>query len=294
MTIRQLTYFVTIYKRGNLLKAAEELYISQQALSRALSLLETELGAPLFTRSHKGVAPTPAETELFRGAQPVLQAMSALESHMNEFIQLGNGQLRIGLAAATRYLTGRSIWQNFQKKYPQITLQVKEYPSLEGLRLLESNQLDVLTFSDYDAGEDYNQYPLKSWDRVLLVPRKHPLYDKDYAEPGDLAGEHIAFCANPMIYRQIQDFIRENDFPPTDITLVSDTLYMYETCHSDQCLGIAIQGCFSDVFLPQFPDLKALPFREPFFPYTVTAISKKGHPMAPVIADLADYLSKQL
>lgn len=53
MEIRQLRYFVQIYKSGSLLKTSENLFISHQALSKALRTLELELGAPLFYRTSK-------------------------------------------------------------------------------------------------------------------------------------------------------------------------------------------------------------------------------------------------
>ena len=55
MNIRQLEYFVKVYESGSFFKAADSLFISQQALSRALATLEQELNAQLFYRNHKGV-----------------------------------------------------------------------------------------------------------------------------------------------------------------------------------------------------------------------------------------------
>ena len=72
MNIRQLEYFVKVYESGSFFKAADSLFISQQALSRALATLEQELNAQLFYRNHKGVIPTPLGQELYVSCQPCL------------------------------------------------------------------------------------------------------------------------------------------------------------------------------------------------------------------------------
>ena len=56
--------FYTVAKSGSLTKAAEELYISQPAVSRSIKQLETQLGVSLFTRTHRGMKLSPQGGEL--------------------------------------------------------------------------------------------------------------------------------------------------------------------------------------------------------------------------------------
>lgn len=289
MTLKQLSYFTTIYEEGSISGAAETLYISQQALCRILGTLENELGRPLFTRSRSGVCPTELGTELYRSAQAVLKEMTALDQHIQAFIRSDSKQLNIGLAAGFRYLSpsnARDLWSAFESKYPQILVQAREYPYVEGLELLEDQALDLLTFSDYTAGESYVQYPLKTWERVLLVPQGHPLYDRESVEPSDLKGERLVFSANTQVHQRFLELCDLQACHPSEIVRVSDTLYMYEACQSDKCIGITINSYFSDAFLPQFPCLKILRFREEFLPYTVSAIFSQDHPMKRILMDL--------
>ncbi len=297
MTIKQLSYFSKIYESGSLSKAADALYISQQALSRILGSLEQEFGVPLFTRGRNGIRPTGLGTELYRSSQKVLREMSALEEHIQTFLQPDSGRLTIGLAAGTRYfntINTRSVWHEFQNQHPQISIHAQEYSYVEGLESLKNRRLDVLTFSDYDAGAEYLQFPLKTWGRVLLVPKGHPLYDKPFAEASDFQGEHIVFCANPQVYQRFGAFCDVHDCRPAEVVRVSDTLYMYEACQSERCIGITISGYFSGAFLPQFPQLRTLPLKEEFLPYTVSALFRKDHPMGPAILELAGLMKAYL
>lgn len=60
MDTRHLKYFITIAQKGNMTKAADELYVSQSSLSQYLAKLEQELGVPLFERTHSCLVLTPA------------------------------------------------------------------------------------------------------------------------------------------------------------------------------------------------------------------------------------------
>lgn len=294
MTIKQLLYFTKTCECGNMLGAAELLYISQQALSRSLSTLEQELGVVLLLRSHKGVEPTAIGEELYHRALPILKEMDQLKRHMEDLSRINSGQLRIGLAAGTRYLNSRRIWREFQNQNSGVSIQSKEYPYLSGLDQLKYDQLDLLTFSDYDAGEEYVQYELRTWNRAFLVPKGHPRSNEPYAKPEFFKDENLVFCANPMVHQRFLQYCSAHDCMPADIVLVSDTLYMYENCQRESCLGITIQKYFSEHFLPQFPDLKTLPFQEEFLPYTVSAIFKRNHPQAGTLHKLSEFLKASL
>ena len=57
MDIRQLRYFLRICSDGSILKASQNVFITQQALSKIISAMEQEIGAPLFFRSSRGLVP---------------------------------------------------------------------------------------------------------------------------------------------------------------------------------------------------------------------------------------------
>lgn len=146
MTLKQLEYFSQVYEHGNLTKASQSLYISQQALSRILSSLERELGNKLFDRTHKGLQPTALGRELYAAAQPVLQENTRLNEHIREFIRSASGHLNIGLAAGARYLNKRHLWSEFQRQYPKVSISVEEISYLNGEAQLKSRNLDLLRF----------------------------------------------------------------------------------------------------------------------------------------------------
>ncbi|MBP6706143.1 MAG: LysR family transcriptional regulator, partial [Achromobacter sp.] len=73
-----LRSFVSVYRHSSISRAASTLSLTQPAVSRHVKLLEAHLGATLFTRLPRGLAPTPAAIELERQAGPHLDALEGM------------------------------------------------------------------------------------------------------------------------------------------------------------------------------------------------------------------------
>ena len=90
--------FYTVARCGSLTKAAEELYISQPAVSQAIKTLETQLGTPLFKRMRKGMELTAQGGELVYGdVEKAVKLLSSVEDRLMELRETATGTLRIGM-----------------------------------------------------------------------------------------------------------------------------------------------------------------------------------------------------
>ena len=78
MDIRQLDYFIAVAQRGNFTKAADELFLSRQALSKAVRNLEHELGHPLLVNRDNHLELTDEGRALRADALPVVDAFKQL------------------------------------------------------------------------------------------------------------------------------------------------------------------------------------------------------------------------
>ncbi|WP_066926074.1 LysR family transcriptional regulator [Murdochiella massiliensis] len=293
MTFRQLKYFSVIFESKSLVKASSKLYISQQGLSRILMTLESEIGQ-LFFRKHNGLEPTPLGTMLYVACQPVLHEMSELEQIVSGFSRLSSKRMEIGLIGGTRYLNSiniREIWsKKFQSSYPDTRLEARELSYAQGLELLSENKLDMITYSDYISSSDFVQIDLKTWDRVLLVPKGHPLNNKKRASPKVLKNERLILYINERANQSLLQYCKQNECYPDEIVYLSDTLYMYDACQKEGCLGLTINEYYTNSLLPQFSSLTVKPFTEKFLPYTVSVLFREDHKMAKVFYALADEL----
>ncbi len=96
MDLRQLEYFAAVARHRHFRRAAESLYVTQSAVSRAVRRLETELGLELLRRTSHGVEITPAGEELLGRAEAILSDVAGARAAMDEHA----GTLRGGVRAA--------------------------------------------------------------------------------------------------------------------------------------------------------------------------------------------------
>lgn len=109
-------------------------------------------------------------------------------------------------------------------KAPEIVLLRGGIPLQKGVELLERKELDVLIVSDYDAGKDYYCKELKTLERVLLIPRDHPVCRKEYAGLEDLKEEPLVLSINDPAFDRLMDFLAEHGCRPDEVLRGSDTL----------------------------------------------------------------------
>lgn len=136
--------FYTVAKCGSLTKAAEELYISQPAVSQAIKQLETQLGGQLFNRTHKGMELS--ETggkQIFNSVEKALKLFDEAESKYAELKDSATGVIRICASdtVSTHFLL--PIIKEYHKKYPDVNLVLQNGTSAETIDLLKNKKGDI-------------------------------------------------------------------------------------------------------------------------------------------------------
>lgn len=142
MNLKSLEYFVEVAKDLNVTSAAQRLYISQQALSLQIQKLERYYGVSLFER-HPKFQLTHAGALLLEGAQKILQENTEIINSMSEISSSRAGSFRIGLPAYRAAECFPLVLPEFNRRWPNVFLQLVEGPSKEMLHMLESDALDV-------------------------------------------------------------------------------------------------------------------------------------------------------
>jgi len=143
MDLRQLKYFVTVFECGNMSRAAEEIPISQPALTRSVRMLEDELGVPLFQRHARGAAPTAAGERFYHHAKSILAECARARQ---DAIQAG-GQLSgavtmgVGPLFASHMIDG--ILARFCGKYELVTVTVHQAFFEDLVTQLDMGQIEL-------------------------------------------------------------------------------------------------------------------------------------------------------
>lgn len=136
--------FYTVAKCGSLTKAAEELYISQPAVSQAIKQLENQLGGKLFNRTHKGMELS--ETggkQIFPIVESALKLFDDAESKYTELKDTATGRVRVCASdtVSTHFLI--PFIKRYHEKYPCVNLFLQNCTSGETIELLKNNKGDI-------------------------------------------------------------------------------------------------------------------------------------------------------
>ncbi len=161
MRLEQLKYLLAISQANSLSLASEQLFISQQALSKAMRNLEDELDTKLLIRTNHGVTLTPDGEYALRTAEQVLQLTQDLRHHfaLAKTSRI-NGQLKLMVIPAIRDQFLSKCISNFYKYYPHIHLQIMPGDQKEIISSLLEQQIDLGFFCMINIdGLAYTQIP---------------------------------------------------------------------------------------------------------------------------------------
>lgn len=204
MELRHLRYFVAVAEELNFRRAAERLRVAQPPLSTQIKALEGELGVRLFERTTRSVKLTHAGQVLLAEARLVLGAASQAEKRVRQAEQGLVGTLRIGIIApaANAWLAG--ILRSFQKRFPGVQLSLFDLVSLEQLRRLRADELDLGLLRPPLGFPDLDYQIVAETQQVLALPVEHRLARQRQIEWSDLHDESLVLM-HPSIQHGYYD-----------------------------------------------------------------------------------------
>ena len=179
MTFDQIQYFITIAECNTYFDAAEELNISQSALSKQIIKLEKELGVALLDRSRRKASLTPAGETFYQDALALRRQYEIMNRHMKKYqIFTGNKkELRVGtLPILTQYgLTAH--FRQFTESHPDIHLILDEVEENDLKKGLLSSQYDLIICRKQMIADqsDISSVYLADDELVTVLPVGHPL-----------------------------------------------------------------------------------------------------------------------
>jgi DNA-binding transcriptional LysR family regulator len=174
---------------GSFTKAANELHISQPALSRRVSLLENSLGTPLFSRFMDRVQLTEAGSALVPYANAVVTALRDGIEAVRSTNQGERGQ--ISLAIASPLLNSRviSVFQDFQRSSPNIELSLHSGTSAEVSVLVLRGDASLGLRYRMDPNPRMHSEMIGSEEMIIVCAPTHPLAGRKSVSPARLAAE---------------------------------------------------------------------------------------------------------
>ena len=164
---QNLSYFIAVADERNFTKAAEKLFISQQALSSHIAVIEKELDVTLFSRK-PSLKLTYAGQVFYRHAQKLLKDYSELYNELNDVKERKRGELTIGMSHTRGHLLLPKMLPIFMKEYPLIEIRVLEDNVEQLEQALIKKTIDFAIIHDTASNPDIVYTPLLP-EKILLV-----------------------------------------------------------------------------------------------------------------------------
>lgn len=202
MRFSSIEYFIVVAEEGSISRAAENLYITQPALSKQIKLLEKELGYKLFIRSHKGMALTESGKLLYKDIQPLLLL---LKNKINEHKKIEKIRFGVSPFLATYYLPELEV-----ENQVSIELTVTREECYEFISMLELGKIDCAIVQDYPSHPSLFSKFLYEEEFKIIVPKEHPLSRKQMLTLEEcLRYPQVLPPKDSRLYNNIQSSIKE-------------------------------------------------------------------------------------
>lgn len=158
---------------GNISKAADELFISQPAISQSIKKLEQSLDTALFVRSSRGVQLTEEGELLFSHVKSAFRTLEAGEHQLRLRRELGMGHLRIGVSSTLCKYVLLPYLTDFVKLHPHIQVTIACQSTNHTLQMLEHEELDLGLTGRPEHLHGMKFYPVRQIQDIFVASREY-------------------------------------------------------------------------------------------------------------------------
>ncbi|MCC8103213.1 MAG: LysR family transcriptional regulator [Clostridiales bacterium] len=275
MTIQMLRCFTSVAKHLSFSKAADELFITQPAVTHQVQMLESELDVRLLDRTQRSVALTPSGISFYGDAADILERISLAVERVHD-ADIFKDTLYVGCQTTLQMDRLPQIYEKYRECCPDIYINTIELSVDNKGRLTQSREFDAafLTKDCADNLKDFRYYPLVSGRFCCVVPTEHRLAGFEEVSEEDLAGE-VLICLDTLLcppeMSQIQTELRRNCVKSK---FYRSTSSIYTVLMIRGNLGIAVMP---DFVCPSAPDIAVVPYKTDLMPEFGIAVRAKNN-----------------
>ncbi len=237
MEIRHLQLVKEVASSGNLTRAADQLYLTQSALSHQLREIEAYFNTQLFIRDKKQMRLTQAGTVVLQAAEKILEEIAETRAKVRTLIDEEAGEIRLCTQCYTSYHWLAGFLREFQGIYPKVDIKVElEAATKDADKHLLTNTIDV-AITEGDGNPKFVYTPLFQDEFVAIVAPDHPWVGRRWVEFDEFAGQNYIMYTTPEVESENFGMIFKNCRPAKvyKITLTEAILEMVKAG-----LGVAV------------------------------------------------------
>ncbi|MBO6719216.1 MAG: LysR family transcriptional regulator [Rhizobiaceae bacterium] len=174
LTLKQLRAFASVYRLGKLSAAAEELGVTQSAVSVLIRQVEETLNTRLFDRTTRSLAPTAAAEEAFGIAERILQDVATLGSNFRDLSEGSRGRVRLAATPGTAMTVLPETARRFSRRYTNIEFVLDDCAPNQFLPLISSERVELGIGVPPHAAAEFDSEPILEDRMVIVCARDHP------------------------------------------------------------------------------------------------------------------------
>lgn len=255
MNFRQIDLALDLARTLNYRITADNMFISQPALTHQIKKLEEEIGVALFRRSSHGVSLTPAGTIFSREMQKTVERARATLSAVRNCGGQFQDMLRIGMNDRNTSRMG-SILRQFSQAYPNVLADCRQIQGISRLNAFLQHELDLVFYMNEAVPElEAIECAELFRSRIYCVMNKdHPLANRQVITPEDLAGECVLLNdgSGPQALLRAQQNLCQQASPVIQLCQNTDTAFLWIAAGRGVALmpGFCYDGSERFIYIP--------------------------------------------
>lgn len=240
MDTNDIRCFRHVYEEKSINKAARQLFITPQGLSKIIQHLEEDLQTKLFERSAKGMHPTESGTYLYENCRGLLNCLEELEIGVRRINEHGN-KIQIGFACGVLNVIPYTKLDTYKEQLENMQIEWDESENADIIEKVSNGTQDIgfvigqISRPDLYIKEIFNIKP------DAIIYEGHPLYGNENISIGDLRDEPLITLNEKFdCYHSLIQRCRDFDFVPHISIKTMDSQLIYRFCKKKLGIGIDI------------------------------------------------------
>jgi len=290
-SVRQLRAFRAVYQLRKLSAAAEQLALTQSAVSVLIRQLEDGLGTRLFDRTTRSLRPTAAATEALATVERILRDLDSLGAGLRDLGTLRRGRVSIAVTPTLAEILLPPALQRFGRQYPGIQVVVDDCSPDQFVARVVGEHVDFGVGTPERAAADVDTRKLVGDTLALVCRDDHPLACKRKPAWSDLRGHPIVTVRPGYGIRPMIDAAAAQAGVALDV--VNEVAFFSTALWMTQCgLGASIMPS-AYARSARGAALVVRELQAPVVSRDISFVSKRGRSLSPAAQALADVLHAQ-
>lgn len=263
MNTKDIYNYITVTKEGSFSKAAQQLYITPQGLSKSIRNLEDELGVVLLIRTSKGISLTENGRKFLNVAEEVYENMRKLETIFDGNIDSLHGRIRVSSALGILSNLTPEYLLSFNNLFSNIEIHIKELTDILVEKDVEVGNADIGLAKEPVDHKKFCVFPIAQKRHCALVYKGHPLYDKEKLSVKDLENEKIIIENREFkIYGKFMHLCETCGFAPDTYFETTEISMAHRLAHLQKGIAISLETETENI---GYDNLKMIFFQEDLY-----------------------------